>query len=97
MKDFLSHRYRFNIFDFSDAAMKKMVTKFQNTSFDYINGYTSSIVLLAKYLKQENLYLDALCPTLKVCIVTSEMLFEELDVKSIRKRPASTVCQINRR
>lgn len=85
LKDFLSHRYRFNIFDFSDAAMKKMVAKFQNTAFDYINGYTSSIVLLAKYLKQENLYLDSICPSLKVCIVTSEMLFEE-DKKLLEER-----------
>jgi len=85
LKDFLSHRYRFNIFDFSDAAMKKMVTKFQNTAFDYINGYTSSIVLLAKYLKQENLYLDSICPSLKVCIVTSEMLFED-DKKLLEER-----------
>jgi len=77
IKDFLSHRYRFNIFDFSDAALAVMVKKFQNTQFDYINGYTSSIVLLAKYLKEKQLYLDEICPTLKVCIVTSEMLFEE--------------------
>ena len=75
-KDLLSHRYRFNIFDFSDAALEKMVLKFGNTKFDYINGYTNSIVLLAKYLQQKNLFLDEICPTLKVCIVTSEMLFE---------------------
>jgi phenylacetate-CoA ligase len=76
LKDFLSHRYRFNIFDFSDAALERMVAKFRNTKFDYINGYTNSIVLLAKYLQKENLFLDAICPSLKVCIVTSEMLFE---------------------
>ena len=77
LKDFLSHRYRFNNFDFSDAALKRMVKKFQSTKFDYINGYTNSIVLLAKYLQKENLFLDEVCPTLKACIVTSEMLFEE--------------------
>lgn len=77
LKDFLSNRYRFNIFDFSDNGIKKMIKKFKITKFDYINGYTGSIVLLAKYLKKENLFLDEICPTLKVCIVTSEMLFEE--------------------
>jgi phenylacetate-CoA ligase len=77
LKDFLSHRYRFNIFDFSDAALAKMILKFRNTKFDYINGYTSSIVLLAKYLQKENLFLDVICPSLKVCIVTSEMLFDD--------------------
>ena len=76
LKDLLSHRYRFNIFDFSDAAMQKMVRKFQRTPFDYINGYTNSIVLLANYLKKKNLYLNEICPSLKVCIVTSEMLFD---------------------
>lgn len=77
VKDYFSHRYRFNIFDFSDAALQKMVHKFETTQFDYINGYTNSIVLLAKYLRKNNLYLDRICPSLKVCIVTSEMLFEE--------------------
>jgi len=76
LKDFLSHRYRFNIFDFSDSALAKMVVKFRNTKFDYINGYTGSIVLLAKYLQKKDLFLDTICPSLKVCIVTSEMLFE---------------------
>ena len=77
LKDFLSSRYRFNIFDFSDAAMEKMIGKFKTTKFDYINGYTASIVLLANYLKANDLYLNTICPTLKVCIVTSEMLFDE--------------------
>lgn len=85
VKDFLSHRYRFNIFDFSEAALEQMVRKFQRTKFDYINGYTGSIVLLAKYLQRKDLYLDAICPTLKVCIVTSEMLFED-DRKLLEER-----------
>lgn len=85
LKDFLSHRYRFNIFDFSDAAMRNMVAKFRRTKFDYINGYTNSIVLLAKYLQKNDLYLDAICPSLKVCIVTSEMLLDD-DKKLLEER-----------
>lgn len=85
LKDFLSHRYRFNIFDFSDAAIQKMTDKFRQTKFDYINGYTNSIVLLAKYLHKKDLYLDTICPSLKVCIVTSEMLFDE-DKKLLEER-----------
>ena len=77
IKDFLSQRYRFTIFDLSDAAIEKILKKFKTKKFDYINGYTSSIVLLAHYLKKENLFLDTICPSLKVCVVTSEMLFEE--------------------
>jgi phenylacetate-CoA ligase len=85
LKDFLSHRYRFNIFDFSDVAMQKMVAKFRSTKFDYINGYTNSIVLLAKYLQKNDLYLNTICPSLQVCIVTSEMLFDE-DKKLLEER-----------
>lgn len=85
IKDFLSHRYRFNIFDFSEEAMQNMVKKFQQTKFDYINGYTNSIVLLAKYLRKQNLFLNEICPSLKVCIVTSEMLLED-DKKLLEER-----------
>ncbi|MFH6767373.1 phenylacetate--CoA ligase family protein [Gaetbulibacter aquiaggeris] len=76
-KDFLSKRYRFSVFDLSDKQLKKNLSKFKTTKFNYINGYTSSIVQFAKYLKQENIILQTICPSLKVCIVTSEMLFEE--------------------
>ena len=85
LKDFLSKRYRFNIFDFSDSAMEKMLKVFGSKKFDYINGYTTNVVLLAKYLKRKNLYLTDICPTLKVCIVTSEMLFED-DKKLLEER-----------
>lgn len=77
LKDFLSNRYRFSIFDLSDAFLENVLKKFQKSKFDYINGYTSSIVLFAKFLKQKNIVLKDICPTLKVCLVTSEMLFEE--------------------
>lgn len=76
-KDFLSHRFRFSIFDLSDEILEKILKKFQNKKFDYINGYTSSIVLFAKFLQKKNIVLTTICPTLKVCMVTSEMLFEE--------------------
>ncbi|KDN55276.1 phenylacetate--CoA ligase family protein [Flavobacterium seoulense] len=76
-KDFLSKRYRFPVFDLSDAVLEKILKKFENTKFDYLNGYTSSIVLFAKFLRKRNLILKEICPTLKVCMVTSEMLFED--------------------
>ncbi|MDI9309247.1 MAG: hypothetical protein QM535_03435 [Limnohabitans sp.] len=76
-KDFLTHRYRFPIFDLSDAFLENVLKKFSSTRFDYINGYTSSIVLFAEFLKTKNIILKDICPTLKVCMVTSEMLFED--------------------
>jgi len=76
LKDYLSKRHRFDIFDLSDVALEKIVGKFATTKFEYLNGYTSNIVQLAKYLKRKNLVLKAICPTLKVCMTTSEMLFD---------------------
>ena len=77
LKDLLKNSYRFSIFDLSDTILEKVVLKFQNNKFNYINGYTSSIVLFAKFLQKKNIVLTSICPTLKCCIVTSEMLFEE--------------------
>ncbi len=77
IKDFLGQRYRFTIFDLSDAVLEKVLQKFKKKKFDYINGYTSSIVLFAKFLQKKNIILTDFCPTLKVCMVTSEMLFKE--------------------
>lgn len=76
LKDWLGNRYRFPIFDLSEPQLEKIRRKFERSAFEYLNGYTSSIVLFAKYLKQHQLILKDLCPTLKACIVTSEMLFE---------------------
>ena len=48
LKDRLSQRYRFSVFDLSDAAFETCLKKFSTTAFDYLNGYTSSIVQFAK-------------------------------------------------
>lgn len=76
LKDFLGQRYRFPIFDLSDTFLEKVLKHFQTKKFEYINGYTSSIVLFAKFLQTKNILLKDICPTLKVCMVTSEMLFD---------------------
>ncbi|UPS92538.1 phenylacetate--CoA ligase family protein [Bizionia sp. M204] len=75
-KDFLSSRFRFSVFDLSDSAFEGYIRKFKSTPFAYLNGYTSSIGQFAKYLERKNLVLKAICPTLKACVVTSEMLFD---------------------
>jgi len=77
LKDKLSNRFRFSVFDLSDVTFEKYLKKFQSTPFNYINGYTSSIVQFAKFLKNKNSVLKNICPTLKACVVTSEMLFED--------------------
>ena len=75
-KDRVSLRRRFNVFDLSDQKLERFLVRFKKSNFDYINGYTSSIVLFAKYLEKRQLVLTDICPNLKVCIVTSEKLFE---------------------
>jgi phenylacetate-CoA ligase len=74
-KDILSNRFRFAVFDLSDVVLETFLTDFINKKFDYINGYTSSIVLFAKFLQKKNMVLTTICPSLKACMVTSEMLF----------------------
>lgn len=75
-KDQVSLRRRFNVFDLSEKKMEEFLTRFKKSEFDYINGYTSAILLFAKYLKKRKIVLKQYCPSLKVCIVTSEKLFE---------------------
>ena len=76
-KDFFANRYRFNVFDLSDEAFEKWLEKFKNTKFVYLNGYTTVLVAFANYLNSKNIVLKNICPSLKACVVTSEMCFEE--------------------
>ena len=66
-----------NIFDLSDKAFDHWVNIFKKNQFWYMNGYTSPMVQFAKYLNHKNIVLKEICPTLNVCIVTSEMLFDD--------------------
>ena len=76
-KDRVSLRRRFNVFDLSEKKMLEFLERFRKADFDYINGYTSAIVLFAKYLEKHQFVLKEICPSLKVCIVTSEKLFDK--------------------
>ncbi|MGB3775051.1 MAG: phenylacetate--CoA ligase family protein [Leeuwenhoekiella sp.] len=75
-KDFVANRSRFPVFDLSTRTFENSLAKFEKTPFSYINGYTSSILLFTKFLRDKNIILKDCCPSLKGCIVTSEMLFE---------------------
>lgn len=77
VKDRISLRRRFNIFDLSEEKMAGFLKRFAREKFNYINGYTSAILLFAKYVKKQGLILKGICPSLKLCIVTSERLFEK--------------------
>lgn len=77
LKDRISLRRRFNIFDLSEQKMEAFLQRFKKSDFNYLNGYTSAIVLFARFLKDKDLVLKELCPSLNICIVTSERLFEK--------------------
>ncbi len=77
LKDFLSNRYRFSILDFSDEGLEKILDEFKKRNFNYINGYTTCIMQVAKFLHRKELTLKQVCPTLMACVTTSEMLLAE--------------------
>ncbi|SHE59930.1 phenylacetate-CoA ligase [Psychroflexus salarius] len=76
LKDVFAHRFRFDIFDLSDDKLEDFLKEFKRKPFELINGYTSSIVMFAKFLQSKQISLKAVCPSLKACITTSEMLFD---------------------
>ncbi len=73
IKDRVSHRVRFPVFNLSDEVCARYVEKFKTVPFDYLNGYTSSLALFAKYCIKAGVVIKNICPSLKVCITTSEM------------------------
>ncbi|MBA4283799.1 MAG: AMP-binding protein [Candidatus Puniceispirillum sp.] len=77
IKDFLMNRYRFVIFDISDAALDGFIQKFSTKHFKYLYGYTNSQLTFARHLKSKGLTLKEICPTASCSIVTSEQCTEE--------------------
>ena len=77
VKDFVSYRKRFPIFNMNKEVLDGYISRFRESEFHYINGYTSSILLFAKHCANRQLVLKQICPSLKACIVTSEMLFPD--------------------
>jgi len=77
IKDWIINRVRFPIFDLSDSVLQSFIGKFNRTKFDYIYGYTNSLVLFARFLIRINVVLKDICPTLRVCITTAETATKE--------------------
>ncbi len=83
-KDLISNRDRFPVFDLSDEVLDIFVEKFRKTKYEYINGYSTALVVFARYLTKRKIKLEDICPSLKVCLATSENCTDE-DKKIIEK------------
>jgi phenylacetate-CoA ligase len=77
LKDLMANRVRFPVFDLSDTQLKRFLEKFAANQFQYLYGYTSALVLFARFLLAEKITLKTICPSLKACIVTSEVCSQE--------------------
>ncbi|WP_452225490.1 phenylacetate--CoA ligase family protein [Lacinutrix chionoecetis] len=85
LKDKLSKRFRFSVFDMSDKQLAKNVELLSHSDFEYLYGYSNALTLFGKFLERKNMVLKDKCKTLKACIATSETLFEN-DKKLLEKQ-----------
>ncbi len=83
-KDFLGARVRYPVFDLSDENLLKVLEDFKVKKFEYINGYTSSLVVFAKFLIARNMVLKEVCPTLRLVMPTSEVC-DDIDRKNLER------------
>lgn len=72
IKDALMNRERFSVFDLSDNVLDHFLKRFKSNKYVYLYGYTSALVMFARYLSDKGVVLKEVCPTLKLCIATSE-------------------------
>ncbi len=77
LKDVLMNRVRFPVFDLSEPALEKIYRKVIKKKVNYLYGYTSAVVLFARYLISKKIVLAETCPSLVGCIVTSEVRTNE--------------------
>lgn len=75
-KDLFANRIRFTVFNLNDAVLMKWVQKIRSKPFKYFYGYTNSLLVFAKFLNSRDIILKDICPTLRLCIVTSELCSE---------------------
>jgi phenylacetate-CoA ligase len=84
LKDFLANRVRFPVFDLSDEKLTLVLNEFKKMKFEYINGYTSSLVIFAKFLIERKIVLKEICPSIKVVFPTSEVV-DVIDRKTMER------------
>lgn len=83
-KDFLARRVRYSVFDLSEKQLENVILDFKNMPFEYVNGYTNSLVIVSKYLIKKKISLIDFCPTLK-CVITTSEICDEIDREIIER------------
>lgn len=99
-KDRIMNRVRFSVFDLSEKALDGFVRKFKRNRFQYIYGYTNSLVMFARHLISKQLILKDITPTLRIAICTSEtctpedkqILEEGFGISVVREYGLSETC-----
>lgn len=84
IKDCLSARIRFPVFDLSDRVLDQFFKKFIRWPFVYVNGYTSSLVMMARYCIERDIELKSVCPSLQKVFTTSEVC-DDLDRRILER------------
>lgn len=84
MKDMIMNRVRFPVFDLSEPQLTKIYNTILKRKVQYLYGYTSAVVLFARYLVSQGIVLSSVCPSLIGCIVTSEIRTNE-DLQIMQK------------
>jgi phenylacetate-CoA ligase len=84
LKDVLANRVRFPVFDLSDEKLSLVLNEFITKKFEYVNGYTSSLVVFAKFLIERNIVLKDICPSIKVVFPTSEVV-DDIDRRTMER------------
>ncbi len=77
MKDLIMNRVRFSVFDLGEDMLEMYLTRFRKNKFNYVYGYTNSILLFVQFLSTKGVVLKEVCPSMKLCVVTSEICTEE--------------------
>ena len=77
VKDSIANRIRFPVFDLSESVLDEYIRVFQKKPFEYLNGYSSALALFARHVINRGANLKGICPTLKLCITTSEICTNE--------------------
>lgn len=77
LKDIIMNRSRFTVEELNDSTFSKILKRMKKDKISYIYGYTNTIVAFAKYLKKNKIILSNICPEIRNCIVTAEMLHSD--------------------